>query len=153
MQFNKAHVRETLGISVETLRHWKRVLPPFSERKKYTLGDLLAAGVLHRLTDQCGIRAGHLPEISKTIVEICNAGIWASLQGKTLIIDLRKNTCVIVKSARALPIHEIVVVCPLEGIMAQIQEVLSRKKPTVAQHQLRFPPIAVNDSRAQRRRA
>lgn len=153
MPFNQAQVRDTLDISVETFRHWKRVLPPFFERKKYTLGDLLAAGVLRCLTDQCGVRAGHLSEISKAIVEVCNAGVWASLHGKTLVIDLRKNTCVLVKSARAFPFQEIVVVCPLEGIMAQIQEALSRNEPAAAQHQLRFPPIAVSDARVQRRRA
>lgn len=153
MQFNQVQVRDTLGISVETFRHWKRVLPPFSGRKKYTLGDLLAAGVLRRLTDQCGVRAGHLPEISKTIVEVCNRGVWASLQGKTLVIDLPKNTCALVKSTRAFTFRDIVVVCPLEGIMAQIQEALSRKEPAVAQHQLRFPPITVSNTRAQRRHA
>jgi hypothetical protein len=67
MQFNQAQVRDTIGISVETFRHWKRVLPPFSERKQYTLGDLLAAGVLCRLTVHCGVRAGPLEGIMTQI--------------------------------------------------------------------------------------
>lgn len=152
MQFNQMQIRDTIGISVETFRHWKRVLPPFSKRKKYTLGDLLAAGILHRLTDHCGVRAGHLPEISKAIVEVCNAGPWTSLQNKTLVIDFQKKTCALVKSARAFAFQDIVVVCPLEGIVAQIQETLSRKEPAVAQHHLHFPPIAVSNARAQRQR-
>lgn len=146
MRFNQAQIRDTIGISVETFRHWKRVFPPFSERKKYTLGDLLAAGVLRRLTDHCGVRAGHLPDISKTIVEICNADAWTSLQGKTLVIDVQKKTCTLVKGAFIF--QDIVVACPLDSIIAQIQEELSRKEPVVTQHHLRFPPIAV--SRRQR---
>jgi hypothetical protein len=153
MQFNQAQLRSTIGISVETFRHWKRVLPPFSGRKKYSLGDLLAAGVLHRLTDRCGVRAGYLPEISKAIIEVCNADAWAALQGKALVIDIQKKTCALIKSARALPFQDVVVVCPLESIIAQIQEEQSRKEAAVVQHHLRFPPIAISDARAQRRRA
>jgi hypothetical protein len=153
MQFSQAQLRNTIGISVETFRHWKRVLPPFSGRKKYTRGDLVAAGVLRHLTDRCGVRAGYLPEISKTIVEVCNTDAWASLQGKTLVIDVQNKTCALIKSARAFPFQNVVVVCPLESIMAQIQEELSREEPTVVQHHLRFPPIAISDARAQRHRA
>ncbi len=97
MQFSQAQIRETLGMSVETLRHWKRVLPPFAERKKYTLGDLLAAGILHRLTEQCGVRAGCLSTISKSVVEICNANAWAALNDKTLVIDVQNGTCSLVR--------------------------------------------------------
>jgi hypothetical protein len=153
MQLTQSQVRETTGISVETFRHWKRVLPPFSERRRYSSGDLLAAGVLHRLTDSCGVRAGHLPEISKSIVEICNANAWASLQSKSLVIDVQRGTCALVKSARALPLQEIVIVCPLGSVIAHIQEELARKEPAVAQRHLHFPPVAVGDARSQRQRA
>lgn len=45
------------------------------------------------------MRAGHLAEISKAIVEVCNAGAWTSLRSKTLVIDFQKKTCALVKSA------------------------------------------------------
>lgn len=153
MQFNQAQLRNAIGISVETFRHWKRVLPPFSARKKYSVGDLLAAGVLRRLTDRCGVRAGYLSEISEAIVDICNAEAWASLQGKTLVIDVQRKTCALVKRARALPFQDVVVVCPLESIIVHIQKELSRDEATVAQHILHFPPVGISDPRMQRRRA
>lgn len=151
MRFSQAQVRNALGISVETFRHWKRVLPPFAERKKYTPGDLLAAGVLQCLTEQCGIRVGHLSEISKTIVEICNAAAWASLEGKVLIVDAKKRVCVVARSTRWPSSQEIAIVCPLASIIVQIQEALSSKQTEAAQRHLHFPPIAVSDGRAQRR--
>jgi hypothetical protein len=142
MQFNQGQ-----------LRNWKRVLPPFSGRKKFTLGDLVVAGVPRRLTDRCGVRAGHVPEISKAIIEVCNTDAWASLQGKTLVIDVQKETCALVKSVRAFPFQDVAMVCPLESVMAQIQEELSRVKPAVIQHHLNFPPIAISGARGQGRRA
>ena len=64
MQFTPGQLRETVGISVETFRHWKRVLPPFANRKRYvpsfTIGDLLAGRILRNLTEGCGVRVGHL---------------------------------------------------------------------------------------------
>jgi hypothetical protein len=153
MKFTQAQVRDAAQISVETFRHWKRVFPPFAERKKYTVGDLLAASVLRHLTDNCGVRAGHLPEISKVLVEVCNSNAWSSLQSSILIIDLQKRNCSLVKDARELYLHDIVVIFPLESIMAQIQAALSHHEPTAAQHPLRFPPMALNNRRAQRQRA
>lgn len=153
MQFNQVQLRDAIGISVETFRHWKRVFPPFAERKKYTLGDLLAAGVLRRLTECCGVRVGHLPEISKAIIEVCNADAWAALSSKAFVIDVQKKTCAVTESIPTFLFQDVVVVCPLEGIIVQIQEDLSRKQPTVTQHHLRFPPIAVRGARAQRQRA
>ncbi|WP_434722340.1 hypothetical protein [Mesorhizobium sp. RIZ17] len=152
MQFNQAQLRNAIGVSVETFRHWKRVLPPFSGRKKYTLGDLLAAGVLHRLTDRCGVRAGNLPEISKAIVEVCNTEAWASLQGRMLVIDIQNKTCAVVKSARSVSFQDVMVVCPLESVMMQIQEELLGEEPASVQQHLRFPPVAIGN-RVQRQRA
>lgn len=146
-------LRETVGISVETFRHWKRVLPPFSDRKKFTLGDVLAAGIISRLTDSCGVRAGFLSEISRAIVEACNAEGWASLQDKALVIDLQKQSCVLVSSAATYPFKETVVVCPLQEIITHIQGGLRRNEPVDEQHHLRFPPVVIKDARTQRRRA
>src|SRR5580700_47480 len=44
LHFTPGQLRETVGLSVETFRHWKRVLPPFFERAgrtpRYLIGDL-----------------------------------------------------------------------------------------------------------------
>jgi hypothetical protein len=153
MQFSQGQLRSAIGISVETFRHWKRVLPPFSGRKKYSLGDLLAAGILRRVAHHCGVRARYLPEISKAIVEVCNSEAWASLQSKTLVIDVHNKKCALIQSARAFPFQDAVVVCPLESVIAQIQNELPREEDATVQHHLRFPPVAIGDARTQRRRA
>lgn len=156
VQFSQGQLRKTLGISVETFRHWKRVLPPFAERKKYTprysIGDLLAAGVLHRLTEQCGIRAGCLSEISKAVVEICNRNAWAKLEGKALVVDTRQRTCRVVQSARELATQDVVVICPLRPIMDAVRAGLP-PQPFVSQQKLFFPPTAIGKMRASRRHA
>lgn len=157
MQFSQGQLRQTLGISVETFRHWKRVLPPFADRKKYTprfsVGDLLAAGIIQRLTDECGIQPRYLPEISTAIAEICNANGWATFEGKALIVDIPERACRLVEDRADHAAHNIVVVCPLNPVMAAVRAGLARIEPAGAQHEFLFPPTAVGDPRARRRRA
>ena len=149
MRFSQAQIRNALGISVETFRHWKRVLPPLAEQKKYSAGDLLAAAVFQGLTEQCGIRVGYLSEIAATIFITCNASAWASLQTKMLIVDLKAKNCVLLKKGRGISFDNVVVVFPLAGIIARIQDVLSTY-PDGAQHHLHLPPVLVSGRRPQR---
>jgi hypothetical protein len=106
LHFTPGQLRATVGLSVETFRHWKRVLPPFGARKgsssRFSIGDLLAASVLCRLTDGCGVRVGHLTEISRRIVSLANSSSWAALEGKTLVIDLSNETCRIARDEKNL---------------------------------------------------
>jgi len=157
VHFSQGQLRDTLGISVETFRHWKRVLPPFAERKRYTprysIGDLLTAAILHRLTDQCGVRVGVLPEISKAILQICNAAPWAALEGKALVINIQQRVCQIVYASRDFAGMDVVIVLPLSPIIAALRDALTRKRPIVAQQQLALRPAAVGEPRTRRRRA
>jgi hypothetical protein len=153
VQFSQNQLRDTLGISVETFRHWKRVLPPFAQRKRYTsrfsTGDLLAAAVLCRLTSQCGIRVGLLPEISQAAVEICNASPWAALEGKALVVDIQQRTCQIAEGARAPT--DVVIVCPLNPIIAAVRDAMSRARPFVRREQRQSLRSPLNERRARRR--
>jgi len=153
VQFSQNQLRATLGISVETFRHWKLVLPPFAKRKRYTsrfsTGDLVAAGVLCRLTSQCGIRVGLLPEISQAAVEICNASPWAALEGKALVVDVQQRTCQIEEGAQAPT--DVVIVCPLNPIIAAVRDAMSRTRPLVRREQ-RQPLRSLPSERRVRRR-
>ncbi len=155
VQFSQNQLRDTLGISVETFRHWKRVLPPFAQRKRYTsrfsTGDLLAAGVLCRLTNQCGIRVGLLPEISQAAVEICNGSSWTALEGKALVVDVQQRTCHIAEDSREPT--DVVIVCPLNPIIAAVRDAMSRNRPFVRREQRRPLRSPVSERRARRRQA
>jgi hypothetical protein len=144
LQFTPGQLRVVVGLSVETFRHWKRVLPPFGTRKgsssRFSIGDLLAASILRQLTAGCGMRVGHLTEISKKIVSLTNSSSWAALEGKTLVVDLSNETCHIAKDEKNLKGASIVMLCPLGPIMAEVRDALLRSRPTANQGQLLFPP-------------
>ena len=157
MQFTLGQLRETVGISVETFRHWRRVLPPFAKRKRYTpsftVGDLLAGRILRRLTEGCGVRVGHLAKVSNEIVSVCNMAAWTSLEQKTLLIDLVRGTCRLAVQNDDVGPEDVILRCPLGPIIREVRDALLRSHPAANQHNLLFPPVEVERERSSRRRA
>jgi hypothetical protein len=157
MQFTPGQLRETVGISVETFRHWKRVLPPFAHRKRYipcfTIGDLLAGRILRSLTEGCGVRVGHLAKVSEEIVRVSNMAPWASLEDKTLVIDLLKGTCRLSKGYHHNEGADFVLLCAMNPIMHELRDALLRSRPSADQHNLFFSPVKLGRDTPVRRRA
>jgi hypothetical protein len=126
-------------------RHWKRVLPPFSDRQGYiptfSVGDLVAARVLRCLTETFGVRARHLTRLSVHIVRLCNETPWAKLANGDLVIDPEGETCHLAKhggqSVRAKPS----IVCPMALLMSELGGALQKRLPVSGQRELQFPPI------------
>ena len=157
MQFTPGQLRETVGISVETFRHWKRVLPPFAGRKRYvpsfTIGDLLAGRILRILTEGCGIRVGHLTELSKEIARLSNMAPWTSLEKEVLVLDLVESTCRMSKDSNPGESANIVVLCVMKSIMHELRVALLRVRPSADQQSLFLPPVEVEPEVRVRRRA
>lgn len=136
MHYTPGQLRDTVGLSKEAFRHWKRVVPAFAHGRghapSFSPGDVLASAVLRRLTDTAGVRIGHLSEIAPSIFQVCNASNWEALQNKSLIIDLQKRTCVAVKNL-TFPVGELVVVCVLSPLIDSLQfDLLNSPAPTGA---------------------
>lgn len=158
MHFTPGQLRTTIGLSVETYRHWRRVLPMFVKRRGhapcYSTGDLLAASILRRLTDGCGIRVGNLAEISIEIVRLCNSTSWPGLERSVLVIDMDRDQCRIVKQPLDTTDIGLSIVCPLDPVLSGLRDALLRTQPAGDQFHLKFPLAEVgSDSSAKRRRA
>jgi hypothetical protein len=130
---------------VEMYRHWKRVLPPFADRRGYvptfSIGDLVAARVLRCLTETLGVRAGHLSRLSVAIVQLCNETPWAKLANGDLVIDPLDETCHLAqhggRNTRVKPI----IVCPMALLMTELGSALQQLLPVSDQREFQFPPI------------
>lgn len=147
MDFTPGQLREIAGLSIETYRHWKRVLPPFVNRRghapSFSIGDLLTASLLRRLSQHCGVRASYLGKISTQISDFCNSSSWAALEGQTLIVDIPRGACWTVADQSEARSRDISIVCPLDPILAELRDALLRTQPSAGQAQLMFPPTEV----------
>lgn len=132
------------------------MLPPFVDRKGqspcFTVGDLFAAAILHRLTDKYGIRVGHLTDISRKIARLCNTTPWAGLENKVLIIDLLEGECRIAKDQTVVRTADVVILCPLTPIMSELRDALLRSQPSSDQRTLLFSPTEIASDVQMRRR-
>lgn len=136
MYYTPSQLRDTIGLSKEAFRHWKRVVPGFANGRghapSFSPGDVLASAVLRRLTDNAGVRIGHLSEIAPAIFQVCNASSWEALQQKSLIIDLQERTCISIEGL-ALPAGELVVVCALAPVIKALQfDLLNSTPPAIS---------------------
>lgn len=149
-------MHEIVGLSKETYRHWKRILPPVAERGGrapcFTLGDLIAASTLYRLTEKAGVRVGHLADLAIAIFDLCNATPWATLQGSTLTIDLDHRECRIHQDLILTELPDLVLVCQLDPVLEQLRDALLRTQGDSPQSELRFPPTPLPASPDRRER-
>lgn len=122
--YTPGQLRDTVGLSKEAFRHWKRVVPAFANGRghapSFSPGDVLASAVLRRLTDTMGVRIGHLSDIAPAIFQVCNSSGWEGLRGKHFVIDLQQDSCVALNDPR-LQDADLIVVCALEPLIQSLQ--------------------------------
>ncbi len=156
MQYTVRQIHEIVGLSKETYRHWKKVLPPVAERGGrapcFTVGDLIAASVLHRLTEIGGVRVGHLSDLAVVVFDLCNATPWAALEGSTLTIDLDRRQCRLEPSLAVTKLSDFVLVCRLGPVLEELRDALLRTQGDSPQSEFRFLPTALRESPDKRRR-
>lgn len=124
MYYTPGQLRDTVGLSKEAFRHWKRVVPAFANGRghapSFSAGDVLASAVLRRLTDTVGVRIGHLSEVAPAIFEVCNDSTLDELRNKSLVIDLEKRSCVLANDP-ILSAGELFVVCALTPLIETLE--------------------------------
>ena len=69
MRFETAQVLEVAGISKDTLRHWKKALPPIAHldgrSAKYSLAELIGVCVVARAVEGLGVTVSHMAKCSQ----------------------------------------------------------------------------------------
>lgn len=144
MQYTPSQLREAVGLSKETFRYWKRILPVLStcwgHAPSFSPGDLLASAIIRQLTETHGIRISHLTVVAPQVFNICNQVSWEVLANSILVLDLSENACLIVKKSHDIPIHNTVIVYPLRPLIAMLRNNLLQSSQSFA-HTL-VPPSA-----------
>ena len=157
MKFTPGQLRTAIGLSKETFRHWKRILPAYAgdngKGPRFSPGDVIASSVLRHVTEDCGIRIGHLANVSTMIFSICNENSWVVLQDRILVLDASRNTCALFENTSRIPTDSTVVVCPVGPIIQALQDALMQSHPVREQTRFHFPPTPVGPEPAVRSRA
>lgn len=153
MKLTPAQFRDVLGISQETLRHWRKVLPIFTERSGYApifrASDLVAGAVIKMLKDCWGISVSAFADQSVAIGQVCNDTPWSTLAVSSLVISLDDKSCELVSADATLAIDQARLIVPLTPVVSEITRRLlqDRNDP---QQPIHFPPTEVKPARRKR---
>ena len=153
MKLTPAQFRDVLGISQETLRHWRKVLPIFSGRSGYAPifrpGDLVAGAVIKMLKDRWGISVSAFADQSIAIGQVCNNTPWSTLAAGALVISLDDKSCELVSADAAQSVDEARLIVPLAPIVSEITRTLLQDRSD-PQQPMYFPPTEVKPARRTR---
>jgi hypothetical protein len=145
--FTQSQVRDLLAIAPETMRHWRKVFEPLSNRRrraKFSPGDLVALATIRELVRGVGINSSALAPRANEIFDLCNSQAWHALSRQRLQIE--KHSVSLVPARSALLGSSGPIVCLALGpIIEQLSNRVGRQ--VAAQIELDFPLVSVRKRR------
>ena len=95
MRFTQAQLREAVGISVETYRHWRTALPALWSQKGraalFSFGDLVGLAVIRRIVEEFGVSVSAIAPASVRLFEECRNEAWLASEGRYAVISLSRR--------------------------------------------------------------
>jgi len=139
VQFTQAQARKVLDLPEETVRHWRKVLPPLAQRPRRTPlshGDLVALAVIRLLVRSYGMNVSALAPIADGIFACCDSRPWPALTNCRLQIDGVRAELRPLKSVPTLKSGAVILI-PLAPLIDELgQGLLGAERD---QTDLRFP--------------
>ncbi|WP_422367432.1 hypothetical protein [Pelagibius sp.] len=130
MKYTPAQFRDAVGVTQETFRHWREVLPVFQNRPGYapefSIGDLVTGAVIRQLRTQLGVKVSSLAELSLALGEACGKEPWAIMLERVLILDVSMGVCVLQSDRTVKEGDGLFIVMPLKPILAELSAALTR---------------------------
>lgn len=152
MKYTPLQIREIVNISQETLRHWRRVLPPLKERNGYvpcfTAGDALALKIVKEIVETLQLRVQTLQPMADELFKICCGINWLRLEKQHLVIRFAAQHVEACQGSAILQDSEsdaIVVI----ALRPHIEVLRSRLMENDGQYQyeMPFPPVGLKKTR------
>ena len=136
MKYSPAQFRDAIGVSQETLRHWRKVLPVFQNRSGYapafSIGDLVTGAVIKCLRKKLGVNVGALANISNSLGHTLNKFPWMKMRQSLLILDMDNRSCTLQPISTEFENDCLQIVIPLQPILAELSAALLQ--PAKDQH-------------------
>lgn len=152
MRYTPSQVRHVVGITQETLRHWRRALPSLSGLKGHAPvfrpGQLLGLAVVRVLIEDLGLTVGALRSAERDIFDICNSPQWVRLAQGHLLVRPIAGSAIFIDIVSDSDIRYPAILLPLEPIVTALRLALLEVAPEETQQSIPFPPVDVSERRA-----
>lgn len=152
MRYTPSQVRHVVGITQETLRHWRRALPSLvglrGHAPVFRPGQLLGLAVVRVLIEDLGLTVGALRAAERDIFNICSSPQWIRLAQGHLLVRPTEGKVTFVDKVSDSDLQRPAILLPLEPIVAAVRLALLEVAPEEAQQSIAFPPVDVSERRA-----
>lgn len=152
MRYTPSQVRQVVGVSQETLRHWRSALPSLAGLRGHAPvfrpGQLLGLSIVKALVEELGISVSALRTAERDIFELCGSPQWARLACGYLLIRPAEGVARFVDRITDEDVSRASIVLPLDRIVSAVREALLEATPEEAQHTIGFPPFGMPVSAA-----
>lgn len=150
MLYTPGQVRQIVGITQETLRHWRSVFGSLSGVRGFRPNQVLGLAVVRWMVDELGLSVGTLKGAERKMFEICGSHQWERLSRGYLVVKPVENTARFVPSITDDDIGKGAVVVPFAPIIAAIRGTLFQVAPEEDQQSFPFRPVAVHEKGSKR---
>ena len=143
VRFTQNQVRKAVNLPPETMRHWRKVLPPLMSRPRrapFSHGDVVALAAIRELVRGLGVNSSSLAPCAASIFRLCNDKPWHALAQSRLQIEGAAAQLVPLRSTPTLK-RSPVVMLPLGPLIEGLSQGLSTRE--LEQPELKFPLTAV----------
>lgn len=149
MRYTQGQIRDLIGLSVETLRAWRGVIPFLAERRGhspiFTAGDMVAFAALADLVGTFGVRIGSIAPQAQMLFELCHTQSWMMLEECIIIVDAQ-SAQLASPARRRSDAPETAWTAPCSLFVAKLRQKLA-DADQAEQGTLQFPPVAIGDRR------
>lgn len=146
IQFTQEQARALTGVSVETVRHWRRTIPYLAAKSgkatRFTFADLVGLAAISLMVSSLGVRVTALSDGVDALFRLLGAMNPTSLNDSTILITT-SNACVFEPNSDLNLESNPTLLIALSPLVEIIQRQMLPITPQVQQLELPFPPMAV----------
>jgi hypothetical protein len=147
MDFTQDQARKRVGVSVETLRHWRKTIPYLSLRTgkaaRFTFTEVVGLAVTNELVNTFGIHIVTLSAVVNKIFPLFADAVPAVLDNGMVILSANEATLFDTRSQATGFLAQSAVVIPLAPLVAGIRRQIFPLAAAPQPSALRFPPESV----------
>lgn len=148
IQFTQDQTRTLTGVSVETVRHWRKAIPYLSSKTgkaaRFSYADLVGLAVTNELVSSFGVHIATLSAGVDALFRLLATSGAVSLDGATVFVTATEATLsdVGAEGIGQVPAKPALMI-PLAPLVAKIQRHMLPAMPVSSQTVLPFPPEAI----------
>jgi hypothetical protein len=148
IQFTQDQARTLTGVSVETVRHWRRAIPYLAGRTgkaaRFSFADVVALAVTHELVNVFRVHIGTISGGVDGLFRLLAERGAGTLEGAIVCITATQATLQEADDAETgLRFSEAAIMVPLTPVLVRIQRHMLPTPPVAGQSALPFPPAIV----------